>query len=335
VRIQVLVFLMLFASCFLSAQTISDVTYSVSEVNCGIGPRGCLAYSINERGHISGTAIGGPFLPMLWAQGNVQVLGSNLVGGAGLALNDRDEVVGESILGAFLWRDGGLVDMGVGACSTASDINNAGEVIGGVGDCNSPLKPFLWKDGILTHLSPDNFNAEAISNRGDIAGCLYTPGTNQTDLALWRDGTIRDLGSLPGCNVWPGAMNDRSQIVANFRDATDPQIQRSVLWDGNTITILQPLPGDDSTQVFSINDRGEIAGISYSFQSQSPGHPVIWRDLVPIDLNQLVPETLQPLFGSLVVENNRGQVVVNTGLSGNKFAGPVYLLTSGQVRTDN
>ena len=320
-RPRMLILLVLFTSCLLCAQ----VSYQVQQVNCAISFRGCLAFAINDRGDIAGTTIPDPltgFLPMLWQDGAVQVLG-DLQGGNAVALNNRDDVVGETSVGAFLWEDGILIDMGAGACSNAFGVNNRAEVVGSASDCSSSGKPFIWKKGVLTLIAPDNLDARAINDGGELVGCLFSADTSQTDLAVWRNGTVLDLGTFNSCDA--RGINNRGEIIANFQDDTGGS--HSLFWDKHQINTLQPLPGDDSTQVLSLNERGEVTGVSFNSQVFAGNHPVLWRHLVPIDLNSRVPADFQPLLGTIVVENNRGQIVVSTGLSRGKTGGVVYLLT--------
>jgi probable HAF family extracellular repeat protein len=96
------------------------------------------------------------FRAALWSRGRVIHLG-DLGGGysEALGINDRGEVVGRSSRadgssGAFLWRDGTMIDLGAltGAPrSEAFAINNRGQVLGEInhGDDYSTRQPVVWE----------------------------------------------------------------------------------------------------------------------------------------------------------------------------------------------
>jgi probable HAF family extracellular repeat protein len=156
---------------------------------------------------------------------------------------------------------------------------------------------------VLTDLGTLPGNTEsyavAINDRGEIAGISLT-FLGPSHLVIWRDGTIHDLGVLPAGNANVTDMNNRRQIVGY---ATSSSGEQAFTWHDGVVTYLPPLTEGGSSVAWAINDRGEIAGASYT-----PGgelHSVLWRDGVAIDLGTL------PGSGVCQAEglNDRGQVV--------------------------
>lgn len=110
------------------------------------------------------------------------------VGNRGLYINNRGAVVGGSTLAgnktahAFVWtRDAGMKDLGVlngDVNSGALAINDRGEIVGVSNDEKGNLRPFLWRNGLMTDLntlvptdSPLHLIfAIGINNRGEIVG---------------------------------------------------------------------------------------------------------------------------------------------------------------------
>src|SRR5437773_1388516 len=132
----------------------------------------------------------------------------------------------------------------------------------------------------------------AINNRGWVAGFSNLPGDNTRHAALWRDGSIRDLGTLggpncPACNssvVWPG-LNDQGTVVGIAETADlDPlgeewsctaffpsvtgHICRGFVWENG---VMQALPTLGGNQGFAtgVNSRGHLG--------RTPGHQCVRR----------------------------------------------------------
>ena len=120
----------------------------------------------------------------------------------------------------------------------------------------------------------------AIDERGWVAGFSSLPGNGIRHAALWRDGTIVDLGTLggPGTSssvVWPG-LNDRGMVVGIAEtDDLDPlheewsctaflpsvtgHICLGFVWEDG---VMAPLPTLGGNQGFAagVNNRGQVVG---------------------------------------------------------------------------
>ena len=146
-------------------------------------------------------------------------------------------------------------------------------------------------------------SATAINDRGQVVGisgsCDQAVGRFSARAAvLWNPGRSRpiDLGNL-GDEAWntPMAINDRG-LVVGFANAADsengvPNVRpfRWTRWGG--IDDLGTLDDDPNGQALGVNDDGIIVG----FSRAAPGvrehreHAVIWRHGDIVDLNDLAP----------------------------------------------
>jgi probable HAF family extracellular repeat protein len=158
-----------------------------------------IAYAINDRGQIVGTALppDPPLHAFLWEEGVMQdlgTLGGNTEATQAFGINNSGAVVGVSQtpseeMHAFLWRNGVMQDLGTlgGDSSYAYDINRSGRIVGGSRTPTSPEfnagHAFIWQRGriidlneVVTNLPADVVLevARAINDDGSIVGTTCT-----------------------------------------------------------------------------------------------------------------------------------------------------------------
>lgn len=164
---------------------------------------------------------------------------------------------------------------------------------------------FQWKDGVLNDLAllPGGTSSctQWINERGMIAGGATTgiidplTGYPEVNAVLWKNGTIRNLGTLGGNESVAFGLNNHGQVVG-FALNTIPDPFTNVFafgttqahafqWQDGVMHDLGTLGGPDSIAWFA-NERGQIAG--QSFTNSSPNgmtgvptmDPFLW---VPCD----------------------------------------------------
>ena len=265
------------------------------------------ASAVNSHGQVVGFALNtvadpyslaAPgFFPMqtrafLWQNGTMQDLGT--LGGSGAFayfVNEHGQIVGQSYINstpnpgtgiptidAFLWENGSMRDLGSlgGTLSTTTAFNNRGELVGSsnlAGDLKS--HPYLWTKNRgmqdLGTLGGDNGVTNWINEAGDVAGKADLPGPlpQNHNAVLWKNGVIRDLGSLPGdscANAY--YVNAGGQVVGTSENrdlCLVPTGEHAFLWehDGPMVDLNNLIPPGSSLQLtfaVAINDHGEIAG---------------------------------------------------------------------------
>jgi probable HAF family extracellular repeat protein len=227
-----------------------------------------------------------------------------------------------------------------------------------------------WHNGLLTDLGalPGVGNSSAsgaINARGWIAGQSFNgeidpmSGLQEGRTVLWKDDPIPiDLGTFGGNFSLANTLNDLGQVVGfatneipdscpmfpPFPCPTFPPIgtqTRAFLWENGALQDLGTLGGPDAG-AFSINQRGQVAGISYTDPNETINpttgmptfHPFLWDHGTMTDLGSL-GGTMggEFLFGfeSSLLVNNRGQVIGTSSLAGDQVIHP-FLWSHGEMR---
>ena len=255
-----------------------------------------------------------------------------------------------------------------GAQTSAKDnsLNNAGALTGGADTADadpycSPNGPdcfaehaFTFHNGILRDLGtlpggtfPLSSQAFWINESGTAVGFSQngvidplTPNFPELRAVVWSNGKIIELGTFGGNHSMAQAVNNRDQVVGFALNAVPDSIEpqplptemHAFLWDNGVMQDLGTLGGPDSWAMF-INDRGQVAGISYpdsepSSVCDTPGknHAFLWEKGHMQDVGTLGgtcswPEAL----------SNQGQIVGWSAPPGDLTLHP-FLWERGKIR---
>ena len=217
-----------------------------------------------------------------------------------------------------------------------------------------------WQNGMLSDLGalPGSGNSSAsgaINPRGDIVGQSENgeidpiSGLPEVRATFWNGDQITDLGTFGGNWSVGITLNDAEDVVGFASNTiTDPYSlfppagtqSRAFLWRNGILQDLGTLGGPDA-QALSVNERGHVAGISYtnSFPNQATGiptvHPFLWRDGKMTDLGTLggtyagsgscafgAPLCNGPVDEGALLVNNHGQVIGTSNLLGDQSYHP-------------
>jgi probable HAF family extracellular repeat protein len=199
-------------------------------------------------------------------------------------------------------------------------------------------------------------SVQTLSQSGVVAGCADTTQPNpkypnfnpflfpppQPDPAIAHgfrsshDGSLRDLGALPGtnnsCALW---ISDNGLIAgASENGLIDPltgwpEIE-AVFWKNNHLTRLGTLGGYESFPI-SVNNRGQVAGAATNTVPEDNGfgtevHAFLWQDGIMRDLGTLPGGS----DSFAVIVNDRGQVM--GGSSALPQPGSIFLWEHGTMQ---
>ena len=214
---------------------------------------------------------------------------------------------------------------------------------------------FKWQDGVVSNLGALPGSNSAIplwvNDNGLVAGISENgidplTGSPAQEAVLWgKDVTITDLGTFGGNDSIANAVNNRGQVAGEaLNTISDPytsnyydffitgttQVHAFRWTKSQGMLDLGTLGGADSA-AFWINERGQIAGQSFTNSTPNPVpdacsfwsqnlptlDPFLWKDGKMIDLGTLGGTCGQPF--SL---NNHGQVAGFSYLAGEQSCRP-------------
>lgn len=250
------------------------------------------------------------------------------------------------------------VDGNISCCGILpSIINDSGTAVGSaatsIPNPNSPVinnpyavpNPFTivaaaWQGPIPINLGtlPGGYYsfANGISNSGLIAGISETGdidprlGVLEVHPTLWVFGHPIDLGTFGGGEGYGNQVNDFGQVVGYAQNGIADSFDyfglgtqsRAFLWQYGVLKDVGTLGGNDSQAIF-VNDRGQIAGVSYTSSTPAtntgfvcsqtnipPQDPFFWENGKMLDIGNLGGNCASPAGLNIY-----GQVVGNSDLA--------------------
>src|SRR5215831_14582818 len=107
--------------------------------------------------------------------------------------------------------------------SGALAINSSGDVAGFTltpASTEFP-RPFIYSGGTMTLICDFYGYATGVNDSGQVTGLIQLPGRPSVDAFLYQDGTLTDLGGLPGFSNMPysigWAINNSGTIVGESK----------------------------------------------------------------------------------------------------------------------
>jgi len=185
------------------------------------------------------------------------------------ALSDDGNAAGASVTNGCWLLSGGV--RSPVPLTIALGVNDRGQVVGFGGGFFPTAEIFNAADGSLTTLTLGGLQsvAAAINAGGQVAGSANPPGAQATHAFRWSQGTIQDLGTLPGClRSSATAMNDGGQVVG-YADLCGTGATRAFVYAGQALIDLNAVaPAAPDGFIYArptgVNAEGTIVGLATS-----------------------------------------------------------------------
>jgi probable HAF family extracellular repeat protein len=212
---------------------------AIIDLGCLPGGHHCEARSINKNGQIVGFSetASGAYHATVWQNGTIIDIDANTVGGGRALTNNNHGKIGgfsqvqDGSAVATIWKSTEPLSFTLRSnLTTILDMNNNGQKLA-VRYGRNLDRYFLLDNGDgrtdLTQINGATFAPTALNDLGQVAG--YLPSPSGTSVIVWQNGTVIDLGPLPGpyYSGHPNNLNNHGQVVGTISTAEGA---RAVLW---------------------------------------------------------------------------------------------------------
>jgi len=230
-------------------------------------------------------------------------------------INNFGQVVGKAYDSrAYVWHNGILNSLGTlgGTFSSASGVNDAGQVVGVSSTATGDEHAFLWENGVLTDLHDLGVGSYAYAYGINCQGQIV--GMSMNHAYLWDHGVMTDLHPLPSGTSYASAISNTGIVAGSVQD-------RAVIWRDGAMT---DLGAGDVSRASDVNSTGQVVGVCPSGTGVGT-RAFVWENGVLTRLGSLGGNSVANAI------NNQGQIVGGSYYSGYSGRCSAILWQNGEM----
>lgn len=172
----------------------------------------------------------------------------------------------------------------------------------------------------LGTLPGDDYSVgRGINATGQISGTAGSYNSPSSDVIVYRNGALANLGTLGGTSGIGNGINASGQVAGYSQNAS--RTYRAFISDGTTLTDIGDL-GGGSAVAYGINDLGQVVGSAVT--SGHANHPFLYSNGTMIDLGTLGSPEGVNWWNSAQAINNAGMVAGTSYDAQGNFFGFVW-----------
>jgi len=178
----------------------------------------------------------------------------------------------------------------------------------------------------LGTLPSDNYSlARSINASSQITGASGTDSTPSSNVFLYSNGTMTNLGTLGGKTGIGNGVNANHQVAGYSTNAAGTY--RAFLSNGETLTDIGDLGGGQAV-AYALNDHGQVVGSAVT--TDGSNHPFLYSNGQMIDLGTLGSPNGNSWWNSATGINNSGKVTGTSYDAHGNFFG--FIWSNGKMK---
>lgn len=179
--------------------------------------------------------------------------------------------------------------------SSALGINDAGDIVGEAPGANDVTHPMMWTAGGVIDLAPDHWfgYARSVNSRKQAVGVVIDAPHQDSQAALFENGTVTKLGTLGGRSSEAVDINEAGHVVGYSDIAHNDWVSHPFIYADGVMRDLGA-PRGVRALASAINNHDVVVGVVVVPNDTQPSRAAIWRH----GRMQALSDLLDPVTGA-------------------------------------